>query len=104
MQMKINNTTNLEAIKAYGTNAAERPHPTREAGEKNHNTISIQDKIHISSKVKMFQDIRQAALDAPDIRAEKVEDARQKISSGIYRPDYMVIADKLLSHNISAKI
>jgi flagellar biosynthesis anti-sigma factor FlgM len=102
--MKINNTTNLEAIKAYGTNAAEPSHATREAGEKKHNTISIQDKINISSKVKMFQDIKQAALDAPDIRIEKIEDAQQKIDSGTYRADYTVIADKLLSHNISAKI
>ena len=104
MQMKINNTTNIEALKAYGTNAAERSHLTREAGEKNQNTISIQDKVNISSKVKMFQDIKNAALDAPEIRTEKVEQARQQIESGTYRPDYTVIADKLLSHNISAKI
>jgi flagellar biosynthesis anti-sigma factor FlgM len=104
VQMKINNTTNLEALKAYGTNAAERSHQARGAGEKNQNTLSIQDKINISAKVKMFQDIKRAALDAPDVRTEKVEQARQQIESGTYRPDYKAIADKLLSHSISAKI
>jgi len=102
--MKINNTTNIEALKAYETNAAERSHSAREAGEKNNTAVFIHDKINISSKVKMFQDIKQAAIDAPEIRIEKVEDVRQKIDTGIYRPDYTIIADKLLSHNISAKI
>ena len=104
MQMKIDNTTNIEALKAYGTSAAERPHPGHETGDRNRATVSIQDKINISSKVRMFQDIKQAAIDAPEIRTEKIEEARQKIEAGTYRPDYTFIADKLLSHNISAKI
>jgi negative regulator of flagellin synthesis FlgM len=102
--MKINNNNNLEALKAYGTNSAEQSQLTKESGGKLQNTVSIKDKINISSKVKMFQDIRQAALDAPDIRIEKVKDIEQKISSGTYKPDYNIIADKLISQNISAKI
>lgn len=102
--MKIINNTNLDAVKAYGANTAERLQPARETGEKQGNTVSIQDKINISPKVKMFQDIRQAALKAPEIREGKIRDIEQKISNGTYRPDYSVVADKLLSPNISAKI
>jgi negative regulator of flagellin synthesis FlgM len=102
--MKINNSNNIEALKAYSTAAAERPQRTAETGERQTNSASIQDKINISSKVKMYQDIKNAVFDAPDIRADKVRDIEQKLSSGTYSPDYNAIADKLLSPNISSKI
>ena len=102
--MKINNSNNIEALKAYSTAAAERPLRAGQAGERQSDSSSIQDKINISSKVKMYQDIKDAVLGAPDIRADKVKDIEQKISSGTYSPDYNAIADKLLSPNISSKI
>jgi negative regulator of flagellin synthesis FlgM len=101
--MKINNN-NLEALKAYGTNKAEQSQSTKETGGKLQDSGSIKDKINISSKVKMFQDIKQAAIDAPDIRMDKIKDIENRISSGTYKPDYNAIADKLMSQNISAKI
>lgn len=102
--MKINNNTNIEALKAYGATASERPQLTRETAGSKQGSGSIIDKINISSKVKMYQDIRQAALDAPEIRTDKVNDIEHKIANGSYSPDYNAIADKLLSPNISAKI
>ncbi|HNY65645.1 MAG TPA: flagellar biosynthesis anti-sigma factor FlgM [Deltaproteobacteria bacterium] len=103
--MKINNgNNNVEALKAYGAAAAERPQRSSESGEKHTGAVPIQDKINISSKVKMYQDIREAAIDAPDIRLDKVNDIEQRIATGTYKPDYGVIADKLLSPNISSKI
>lgn len=104
--MKINNgsSSNIEALKAYGAAAAEKPQRTAESGERQSNSTLIQDKINISSKVKMYQDIKEAALEAPDIRTEKVNDVAQRIAAGTYKPDYGAIADKLLSPNISSKI
>jgi len=103
--MKVNNTINPDALKAYGTNAAQRPELTQQtAGKQPGSTVSIQDKVDISSKVRMYQDIKKTALEAPDIRTEKVKDIEQKITSGTYQADYSVIADKLLSSNISDKI
>jgi flagellar biosynthesis anti-sigma factor FlgM len=104
--MKINNgnSNNIEALKAYGAAAAEKPQRATESGERQKDSIPIQDKINISSKVKMYQDIKEAALEAPDIRTEKVNDIARRIDAGTYKPDYGVIADKLLSPNISSKI
>lgn len=104
IKMKINNSNNLEAIKAYGVTSTEQSQFTKEQGGKIQSSLTIKDKIDISSKVKMFQDIRQAALEASDIRTEKIKDIEKKISSGTYEPDYNVIADKLISQSISAKI
>jgi negative regulator of flagellin synthesis FlgM len=103
--MKINNTTNPEALKAYGSPAAQPSQTISESGKSQPgSTVSIQDKVDISSKVRMFQDIKKAALDAPDIRTEKVAEIGQKIHSGTYRPDFTLVADKLLSSDISLKI
>jgi negative regulator of flagellin synthesis FlgM len=103
--MKINNTINPDALKAYGSNAAQRPQSINESGNnKPNSTISIQDKVDISSKVRMFQDIKKAALEAPDIRMEKVNDIEKKLASGTYKPDFTLVADKLLSTDINFKI
>lgn len=103
--MKINNTMNPDAIKAYGSSAAQRPQSINESGDnKPNSTVSIQDKVDISSKVRMFQDIKKAALNAPDIRTEKVDDIKEKLAAGTYEPDYTLVADKLLSNDINFKI
>ena len=103
--MKINNMTNPDALKAYGANAAQPSQVKTDTGHPQQgSTVSIRDKVDISSKVRMFQDIKKAALDAPDIRNEKVNEIEQKIDSGTYRPDYTVVADKLLSADINLKI
>lgn len=105
--MKINNGNgngNMEALKAYGAAAAEKPQQAAESGNRQKSGAPIQDKINISSKVKMYQDIKEAAIGAPDIRTEKVNAVAQRIAAGTYKPDYGVIADKLLSPNISSKI
>lgn len=103
--MKINNTTNPDALKAYVTNASQLSQVKNESGNSQQgSSVSIQDKVDISSKVKMFQDIKTAALEAPDIRSEKVSEVQQQISSDTYRPDYTLVADKLLSSDISMRI
>ena len=103
--MKINNTTNPEALKAYGSHAAWQSQSISGSGKSQPgSTVSIQDKVDISSKVRMFQDIKKAALDAPDIRTEKVDKIGQQIRSDTYRPDYTLVANKLLSSDISLKI
>ncbi len=103
--MKIHNMSNPDALKAYGANSAQRTQEVRNPENKQHgSTVSLQDKVDISSKVRMFQDIKTAALDAPDIRTEKVEQIEQQISTGTYRPDYSVVADKLLSPDVNLRI
>ena len=103
--MKVNNGNgNIEALKAYGAAAAEKTQRPADSGGQQKNATTIQDKINISSKVKMYQDIKEAALDAPDIRMDKVNEVANKIANGTYKPDYGAIADKLLSPNISSKI
>lgn len=103
--MKINTTTHSDAIKAYSSSSTPKIHQANEVDtEGKFGPASLRDKVEISEKVKLYQDIRNTALSSPDIRTDKVEDLKDKISTGIYRADMTVIADKLLSPDISSRI
>jgi anti-sigma28 factor (negative regulator of flagellin synthesis) len=51
-----------------------------------------------------MQDIYKAVSDTPDIRTDKVKDIETKINKGTYKPDMSLVADKLLSPNMSDRI
>ncbi|MCU0576713.1 MAG: flagellar biosynthesis anti-sigma factor FlgM [Desulfobacterota bacterium] len=103
--MKINCTPNTEALKAYGAQSLQGVHSYKESpnNTKNHQLPSS-DKVNISSAVKLLQDIQKAIADAPDVRMDKVREVETKIEKGLYKPDLTVVADKLLSPNISDRI
>lgn len=42
--------------------------------------------------------------ETPDIRLNKMDDILKKIREGTYRADYLIIADKLLSHDVEKRI
>jgi negative regulator of flagellin synthesis FlgM len=102
--MKINNTPNPEALKAYTNNSVANVQQYRDTAQGAKPAPATADKVDISSTVKLFQDIQRAVLESPDIRTDKVKDVETKIAQGTYNPDYNKIADKLLSPDISSRI
>jgi len=102
--MKINNTTNPEALKAYTNHAVGGVNNNRDASSGSKSAQASADKVNVSSNGKLFQDIQKAVQSSPDIRADKVSEIEAKIAQGTYEPDYNVIADKLLSSDISSRI
>jgi flagellar biosynthesis anti-sigma factor FlgM len=105
--MKINNTSTPEALKAYGARSLQTVDVGRDPAtiQKQNNTqSSSSDKVNISSTVKLMQDIYKAVSESPEIRTDKVTEVETKIDKGIYKPDLSVVADKLLSPNISERI
>jgi flagellar biosynthesis anti-sigma factor FlgM len=103
--MKINNTPNPEALKAYTSNSVGNAQPYRDTAAVKPASPSVSvDKVNISSTVKLFQDIQKTVLNAPDIRTDKVKAVETKIAEGTYEPDYNAVADKLLSPDISSRI
>lgn len=103
--MKINNTPNTEALKAYNAQTLQGVQPYKEppSGAKQ-NTASAFDKVNISGSVKLMQDIQKAVAETPDIRMDKVQEVEARIEKGIYKADLTVVAEKLLSPNISDRI
>lgn len=102
--MKINNTPNPEALKAYTNNAVGGVQHNRDASSGSKSAQTSADKVNVSSNGKLFQDIQKAVALSPDIRADKVSEIESRIAQGTYEPDYNAIADKLLSPDLSSRL
>ena len=51
-----------------------------------------------------MNNIMNMIIETPDIRLNKTNDILKKIKEGTYEVDYLVIADKLLSHDVVMRI
>jgi anti-sigma28 factor (negative regulator of flagellin synthesis) len=51
-----------------------------------------------------MNNIMNMIIESPDIRLSKTNDILKKIKEGTYEADYLVIADKLLSHDVIMRI
>lgn len=58
----------------------------------------VGDKVSISTDVQKVQEVLKTT---PDVRAEKVEELKQKVNSGQYRVDSREIANKMISSLMS---
>jgi flagellar biosynthesis anti-sigma factor FlgM len=105
--MKIN-TSNTDAIKAYISQSAQGVQLNNKdkeiANTAKPNAAPTADRVNISSTVRLMKDILTAVNESPDIRPDKVNAVETKIEKGTYKPDLTVVADKLLSPNISDRI
>lgn len=103
--MKVNDVKTAELYKAYNTSASDQANLKGTTARSPQNaSATVQDKVDLSSKVQQIQTIDKAVEASPDIRPDKIAEAEQKIKDGSYQADYALIADKLLSSDISARI
>lgn len=58
----------------------------------------VADKVSISTDVQKVQEVLKTT---PDVRAERVEELKQKVNSGQYRVDSREIANKMIKSLIS---
>jgi len=102
--MKVNHLNSTEIYKAYNANAPEQANTRNDVSRRPQSaTIGLQDKVNISSKVQQMQEIDQVVQAAPDVRTDKIAELEQKLRNGTYQADYGIIADKLLSPDLSAR-
>ena len=95
--MKITNQMNVQnVLKTYGKNVKQA-----EVLEK---VGMISDKVEISSMARDIQIARKALSDVPEVRTEKLDEIKQLMASGNYKPSAEDIVDKLFSGIESKKI
>lgn len=95
--MKITNQMNVQnVLKTYGKNIKQA-----ETLEK---VGIVSDKVEISSMARDIQVARKALSNAPDVRTEKLDEIKQLMASGNYKPSAEDIVDKLFSGIERAKI
>jgi len=57
---------------------------------------SIKDSVNISNTAKEFQVGLRAALNVPDIRKDKVDEIKNRVSSGTYNVSSKEVSDKMV--------
>ncbi|NLK73798.1 MAG: flagellar biosynthesis anti-sigma factor FlgM [Clostridiales bacterium] len=65
---------------------------------------SYSDKVEISSEGKAYHNVKQVLNQVPDIRADKVNELKQKIQSGTYNISAEEVADKMISRYFNQTI
>lgn len=93
--MKIQGNRPDEVTSSSQTQAAERTRGGRTDGAAPA-PPEPQDRVEVSSDARLAEQAVRAAHEAPDIRADKVEQARQKLAAGQVGNDVDRLADKLI--------
>jgi negative regulator of flagellin synthesis FlgM len=57
-------------------------------------------KLEISEKGKEFAKVKAAAVEAPEVREEKIAALRKKIAEGSYKPNNEAIADRMVDEHL----
>ena len=60
-------------------------------------TESQTDSLQLSDQARQMLQAREAVTKVPDVRQDKVSELRRGIEQGTYKPDYELIARRLLS-------
>jgi len=93
--MKITNQMNIQnVLKTYGKSVKKTETPDK--------VVQSSDKVEISSAARDIQVARKALTDLPEVRTEKLDELKQLMASGNYKPSAEDIVDKLFS-GIEAK-
>ena len=95
--MKISDTSQKAQIIQYVNqqskiNTAEKTSVDASGGA----SITPVDRVELSSSSRLIQKIQEAALAAPDVRAERVAALKKQVESGAYQVSSEDIAGKML--------
>ncbi len=104
--MAVNNTNNTGGIsKPYRINSANETAlnalSKKVSGPDN---VDLRDKVMISGRAQLIKDIREIVDQSPEVREQKIMEARQQIENNNYSPDIDAIVDKLLNADFAVKI
>jgi negative regulator of flagellin synthesis FlgM len=58
--------------------------------------------VSISDQARLMKEARELVYAAPDIRADKVSDLKQRIKDGSYKVDTSAVADKIVDEHLSS--
>ena len=96
--MKINNHDPIKDLSAYlqDIKGVQKDSVDKSVSKEAGST----DKVNISSKAKVVQQIRKEIDSLPDVRANKVEEAKKAIELGTYNIKGEKVAAKMIGESI----
>ncbi|WP_027180116.1 flagellar biosynthesis anti-sigma factor FlgM [Maridesulfovibrio bastinii] len=97
--MKINKYTGQQ-IRAYDQKIREAKTESGKQSNAQKSTAATTDTINVSSQARLLGEARLSAAEAPDTRESKVNELREKVRNGTYRPDIKKTAMNLVRDEI----
>lgn len=95
--MQITNL--LHGLQQYGRTTTDKVEPSNRK-DKSSATTSSGDSVRLSADVRLVDRARSEAMDAPEVRAEKVDRLKNLVDSGQYVIDTRKIAEKLVQQDL----
>jgi flagellar biosynthesis anti-sigma factor FlgM len=93
----------IRDIQSRSTGAADESRSTRGVGASSASRAAADrtpDSVTLSNRAQAFQETRRAALAAPDVRTERVEEVRSRLAGGSLVPDPERIARALIAQGL----
>lgn len=60
-----------------------------------------EDSVEISSKAIDFKTLQAKAMEAPDVRMEKINEIKTRVDSGTYEISHEKIAERMIEENLT---
>ncbi|HIH96840.1 MAG TPA: flagellar biosynthesis anti-sigma factor FlgM [Thermoplasmata archaeon] len=104
--MIISNNQIEKVLQGYTKQVDNRKNKTVDAAGKKANpaTVGKSDTVSITKKSKEFQKAMEVYSKLPDVREEKVEDAKERIEKGTYKVSSHEIAEKIVYRSLVDKV
>lgn len=97
--MKINEF--LTGLQAYEQSRVNKS--SRERAEKTgQGPGSTSDRVSLSQDAKLYKTGLEQAVNAEEVRAEKVADLNARVKNGTYQPDSRKIAEKMIQEDLES--
>ncbi|MBF0330115.1 MAG: flagellar biosynthesis anti-sigma factor FlgM [Nitrospirae bacterium] len=87
----------IEAVPVTGLQGVSR---VREKGYEKPEEVQKSDQVTVSEKAKEIGRLQQEVQKMPDVRADKVDDVKEKIKAGTYNVKGEAVAGKMLKEAI----
>lgn len=97
--MKISDTSATYGRQIYMREAADASQADGQEAKAREKAVA--DKVTLSQDSREMQIARDAVMNAPEVRAEKVEALRNEVKEGRYVPPVDKVADKIIASAIN---
>lgn len=96
--MKV--TTNIDSIDKLNNEYIRKDLKKAKDTETSTSNLASDDSVEISSEALNLKDMQAAAMQAPDVRAEKVAAIKTQVESGTYQISHEQLAEQMIEEAI----
>ena len=90
----------LQGLQQYGKATTEKLDPSARKEKAAQGASDRGDSVNLSGQGKLVNSARQAAVDAPEVRAEKVARLKELVQNGEYKIDTQKTAAKIVEEEL----